>query len=552
MILTPRAIGVLLTMALTAGGAAWGVHVFLPSGDGPGSDYGLDTNGNGRFEWLVVEADVTLPEAGTWDMSADLSTSSPPESDSCGSFGRPVPTPIAFTEATSYPIAWTYERYFFPAGPQTVRMAFAGADIARAGVDGPYAVRARLSLGGFPYPPLLDRPVPVQEDGFLEWNHTTAAYSASAFDPPFRPAYFTGPHTDAAVDVDSDGLADVLELTADVRVNRAGNYSLYGTLLDKDEADVVRLIAYGSRTFHLQEGDAQASLRFRGDQIRAAGVDGPWDFVLTLYPFDYPHLDSTARPADGRPGLFYPEMLCGSTGTYRAFDFDGTPELLRYTGRFAETTPDLDEDGRFDALVVRAEVEVFVEAGFDVVGTLRDADGTAVVARVSRQAWLSEGLQWTEFVFPGPDIRASGVDGPYEATLSVTPAADGIDPTTTYTTAAYRAPDFDDGATAPQRHWIGDLSTSASDKGGLSISVTVVRGNDALRDVIVDTLEVTVTDSAGFVVHASKLDVNLPAPGSRQTFSILMEGLSSDTYTVAALLGPPDRLVDSRSIVVTL
>src|SRR5205823_4604024 len=145
MILTTRAIGVLLTMALATGGAAWGFHTFLSDGDGAGSDHGLDTDGNGKFDWLVVEADVTLPQAGTWDVSADLSTSSPPASDSCGFSGKPVPMPMVRTDSASFPIAWVYERYFFPSGGQTVRMAFAGTDIARAGVDGPYAVHAVLS-----------------------------------------------------------------------------------------------------------------------------------------------------------------------------------------------------------------------------------------------------------------------------------------------------------------------------------------------------------------------------------------------------------------------
>src|SRR5436309_7855352 len=51
--------------------------------------------------------------------------------------------------------------------------------------------------------------------------------------------------------------------------------------------------------------------------------------------------------------------------------------------------------------------------------------------------------------FAGPDIRRGGVDGPYLATLSIAPGARGIDPTTTYTTLAYHATDFDATATVP-------------------------------------------------------------------------------------------------------
>src|SRR5207249_7958377 len=69
MIWTTRTIGLLLTMAMLTGGAVWGVHALIASAGGAGSDYGLDTNGNGKFEWLVVEAQVSLPKAGTWDVS---------------------------------------------------------------------------------------------------------------------------------------------------------------------------------------------------------------------------------------------------------------------------------------------------------------------------------------------------------------------------------------------------------------------------------------------------------------------------------------------------
>src|SRR5205809_3806578 len=91
MIWKSRTIGLLLTMAMLTGGAVWGVHALIASAGGAGSDYGLDTNGNGKFEWLVVEAQVSLPKAGTWDVSAELSGSSPPATGMCGGVPRPVP-----------------------------------------------------------------------------------------------------------------------------------------------------------------------------------------------------------------------------------------------------------------------------------------------------------------------------------------------------------------------------------------------------------------------------------------------------------------------------
>ena len=65
MIWTTRTIGLLVTLALVAGGTVWGVHAALTPTADAGNDYGLDTNGNRAFDWLVVEARVSLPEAGT-------------------------------------------------------------------------------------------------------------------------------------------------------------------------------------------------------------------------------------------------------------------------------------------------------------------------------------------------------------------------------------------------------------------------------------------------------------------------------------------------------
>ncbi len=560
MILTGRTVVLLVSLALGTGGAAWGVHALMASAEGSGSDYGLDTNANGKFDWLVVEAEIALPAAGTWSIYADLASSSAPPTGSCGYGGGPPPVPILSDGTLSpvpygYPIAYSYERYFFPGGTQTVRIAFQGTDIARASVDGPYTVHARLTLGDIIYGTM--RPVTDPAYAFIEWNYTTGAYRASDFEPPVRPAYFTGGHADAAVDVDGDGLADFVALTADVRVTIAGHYSLNGVLMQGTGTDVVRMVAYAYRDFDLVTSDTSVILRFRGDQIRMAGVDGPWDFSLTLYgPMDIVYGNATPgpMPVDGiRPPqpVYYPESLCGVTSAYRAADFDDTVELLRYTGRFEELTPDWNRDGTYDALVIRAEVEVFVSAGFDLAGALRPATGSAEIAHADGQAWLREGTQWTEFSFPGPAISTSGVDGPYEATLSITPSARGIDPTTTYTTRAYKAADFDAGYMNRTRmYWIGDLNGTA-EANVLSISVSVVRGNDMLAVVFEDTLTVTVTDPAGNLLDAFKEAVYLPGGGSTQFFSYSVNYVRSGSYTVTAVLGSPDWPVDARTIIVT-
>src|SRR2546430_6976876 len=139
-------------------------------------------------------------------------------------------------------------------------------------------------------------------------------------------------------------------------------------------------------------------------------------------------------------------MLCGTTSAYRAADFDSTVELLRYTGRFEELTPDRNGDGTYDALVIRAEVEVFATAGFDLSGLLAGSGGSPEIAKSFSQVWLQEGLRWAEFSFAGPDIRRGGGDRPCPGPPSIGPGGRGSDPATPCTTPGSDLAGF--GATA--------------------------------------------------------------------------------------------------------
>jgi len=454
--------------------------------------------------------------------------------------------------ASWYSIAYVYERYFFPSGTQTVRMAFQGTEIARAGIDGPYQVHARLYLG--PMYGGTERPIIGPPPGGVEWNYTTKAYAVAEFEQPVRPVQFTGGHTDVAVDIDSDGLADFLEIRADVRVNIAGNYSLNGDLTMGFGRDVTQFIGYAYRQVSLATTDTRVWLRFRGDMIRRANVDGPWNFSLTLYgPNGIVVGNGTAPPPGSAmpgPAYFYPEALCGATSAYRAADFDDTMELARFAGHFAEMTPDFNGNGKYDALIIRAEVEVFMSAGFDLAGVLRSSNGTVDIARAYSQVNLADGIQTVEFSFSGPEILAAGIDGPYLATLSITPTAGGIDPSTTYTTRAYHAADFDAGYTNGTRtYWISDLNATAESR-VLSIWVAVVRGNDMTPVVITDILTVTVTDPLGNVMQTFKDQVTLDGGGMLQGFQHSVNYVRSGAYTITAVLGPADKPVDQRTVTV--
>jgi len=560
MIGLTRLLVVLATTLVASGGTVLAVGLFgSPLTSHDGSDYGLDTNGNGTYDWLVVQAAVVLPGTGYWDIAATLSSSTAPVGGPCSNvYPQPVPLLGNLFAPPSYPISWAYERYFFESGAQTIRFAFAGTDIYRAGVDGPYDVLAHLSIGGgivYGNIGILPGPMPP----VVEWRGVTAAYRATDFEEPFRPAFFTGGHTDSGMHVDDDGLYDFLEIRADVHVNVPGSYSLSGVLTPKIatlQDSWVSPIGYGYREVRLDMRDTSVSLPIRGDQIRMAGIDGPWDLALTLsggYSYREGYANGTnGTIIDTRPVMYYPEMLCGSTGSHRAADFDDTVELLRYTGVIQELVEDYDGDALYDVLHLRAEVEVIVAAGFDLRGDLQSGDGSRGISTFWAQSWMAEGVAWTDWYFSGGEIRASGLDGPYLATLSMTPTYAGIDPTTTYRTKAYRAVDFEGAATNRSGYWIANMSAAGTPDSGLAIQIEVQRGNDLLAYVIEDTLTTVVYDAARNPLWTMTDRVYLTSGGSLQSFGYKVDGLAQGTYTVVVILGPQDRPVDTRSVSVTL
>src|SRR2546430_3513563 len=84
MISKSRTIGLLLMMAVLTGGAVWGVHALIASAGGAGSDYRLDTNGNGKVQGAPGGAQGPPPQARNMGGSARRLRSSPPPPRPCG------------------------------------------------------------------------------------------------------------------------------------------------------------------------------------------------------------------------------------------------------------------------------------------------------------------------------------------------------------------------------------------------------------------------------------------------------------------------------------
>jgi hypothetical protein len=218
----------------------------------PHADYGLDTDGDGRFDHLVVAVQLDVGGQGSYSIEARLS------------LGERA------TEASN--------TTFLQVGQHTVLLSLDGAHIRTSGVDGPYTVQ--LSIGS------------------RKETHVTASYSHLDFQN--ASAVLMPPYSDHGEDVDANGLYDFLVVEATVNVTQAATYKVTGFLGLENASSCCPVWAYNAT--HLERGIRTVSLWFNGIPIRDSQVDGPYPVTLWIDAADgfavrqhvteaYSHLD---------------------------------------------------------------------------------------------------------------------------------------------------------------------------------------------------------------------------------------------------------------------
>lgn len=563
MIGVSKLVAIIAVASLFTGGAI----VALTNGAGPrgGSDYGLDTDGDGAYDWLVVKMDLRVDEADYYGVWATLGTATP---FGRGCYGMAPPPMTGGNERgvpdgrdpseglVLYSISWASVREFLEPGEHTIALAFRGTDIGFAGVDGPYLVQAQVYADG-DWNDMNARGAPVPGPGpeGWTWEYETGAYDASSFETPTWAIQFTGRHEDLGLDLDGDGLFDYLVLRAEAQVNLAGPYAFDASIsnFEATRPDPWGFMTGDYGTVDLAEGVQIIEARFNGGDIWASGVTGAFDFIFNVYYAGgwYGGGIREGEPyppgPDPNTGDFdvYGDSLCGRTAEYDHEQWEERVEPAKFTGVFADRGEDLDGDALFDVLAVDAEVEVTEANTFDFFGQLMSEDGTMWISAAYDQMYLNVGTHTLTLRFSGPDIRRSGVDGPYRADLNLVVAM--RDPQTTYYTGAYAHTDFDEEETTTRgMYWVADLRADAS-----TIAVTVERGRDMLDVVIEDVLTVEAFTRDGVSTFQAEAKVYLPSGGSTQSFTFSWAP-GPGTYVVRATLGDATQPVDVVEIVITV
>jgi len=346
----------LIMMGLTgvlndAGGQ--GAATFSP----PHYDYGLDTNADTLYNYLVVNANITVTVPGTFYVQISLT-------DSSGTIW----------------ITSNWNASFLEVGFRTLPVRLNGMDIYNSGINGPY--NATLSLYNDTFV-LLDTNV-----------HVTNPYSYNQFQPP--PAKFLPPHSDYVPDVDADGLYNFLVVNVSINVSSAGFFRIEGRLTD---AAGITFIDFQSNYTNLGVGAQIIQLRFFGFRIRSSMINGPYLVTLYLYDVDWNSLDTGTH----------------TTKAYSWNQFETVP--AEFAPPYSDYGLDTNANGLFEYLVVNASVNVSEAGYYSITSSLYDASGFFWIGYDDNYTHLSTGYHVVKLFFMGFQIRSSAINGPYRVEL---------------------------------------------------------------------------------------------------------------------------------------
>jgi len=323
------------------------------------SDYGEDTDGDGLYDYLVVDVGVNVSEAGGYRVSGHL-----------------------YENGTYNSVDSDSNTTYLSEGSQTVQLRFEGIKIRQNEYNGTYDFKSIY---------LYD-----DEDRRLDYRsyaYTTSYYNYTDFRIP--PAEFNDVYSDYGTDTDGDGLYDYLVIEVGVNVTEAGSYRVRGYLYNNTGYS----IDYESNTTYLSAGSQIVQLNFEGIKIRQNGVNGTFD-LKSLYLYD----STTGDQLD----YIYDAY---TTSYYNYTDFRIPP--AEFNELYSDNGTDTDGDGLYNYLTIDIGVNVTEAGNYRVEGRLDDCYGGYIEWR-SNYTYLNTGNQTVKLDFEGIKIRQNEVNGTFD------------------------------------------------------------------------------------------------------------------------------------------
>lgn len=319
------------------------------------SDRGVDTDGNGLFNFLEVGVEVNVTYVSTYEVYIQLS---------------------GYQNMSYY--AYNYTVATLLPGLQVVNVSFSGPMIhgLKANVSTLYYIS--LQDVGFSYR-LLDERYNVE---------LSKTYNYTEFDTL---AYFTGIVIDKGVDTDGDSKFEYLEVDAQINVTQGGYYDIYANgLYENSTSGWAYLSDYKYGNFGV--GLQFVNFTFPSQLIYSSKVNPAYIDTIQL---------------SGNVGYYWTTIdqlnKVHLSRTYHYYEFDPHAYL---TGKVYDKGVDTDNDHLFDYLQTSIEVNV-TEAGTYLVGVngLAEKEWSPTYDYQSSGPFnLSIGVHLFNFTFYGPQI----------------------------------------------------------------------------------------------------------------------------------------------------
>ena len=244
---------------------------------------------------------------------------------------------------------------------------------------------------------------------------------------PAHGSFATSPFTDVGVDTNGNSLYDHVQLSTDVDIVTPGTYVLLAHLMTSGGTTL-----RGRAQVELVAGAQAVDVTFGAADFLEANEDGP--YTLTYAELLYLGTEGL-EPADLINDATY------TTQPYVTGDFERPAIWL--LGTYSDEALDYGSDGLYDAMIVRAGIEVTTADTYIYTVRLVDRCYGEIYVLTGSKSLAARTPDELVLSFPGSEIGANGVDGPYTVTgLSIVGGGTGLVTEKLTDTQAYTASDF--------------------------------------------------------------------------------------------------------------
>jgi len=352
----------------------------------PHNDLGVDTDANGKFNYLAVDVRVQVNVSCYLKLNGDLYDSGKTQL------------------IESKTVTGTYQQ-----GIRTIRINFTGFVIYASGFNGPYKVDLWLYDAG--------------DNLISSGMYTTKAYARTDFE--VSPAALAPPHSDFGQDLDANGLFDYLIVIVNLNVAKSGVYTIEGELWDSSG---INFIAFTKNQTSLTTGMKSVWLHFLGYTIRDSGINGK--YIAYLYVKD----ESGTTTSTG-------SHLTATN--YNAASFDTLPAQFSLPHSDFGLDTSIPKNGLYDYLVVNASLSVKLSFSYHLPASLWNGGQTSLINQTSNTTSLLSGPRKVSLWFDGKQVYNSTYSGPYVATMSLFDPFGNLLNMSSHVTASYSRNSFE-------------------------------------------------------------------------------------------------------------